>query len=302
MKQLFLSTAFTLLVGISLNLYSQVAINSDNNSPDNTAMLDVKSTEKGMLVPRMTKTQREAIVSPATGLLVYQTDNIPGFYYYTGYNWYSGTYWVSLTGSGPGGNSPSMCFDRDGNAYPTFTIWGQTWMAENLRVTHYRNGEAIPNVTSNASWEALSTGAYCWYNNDQATNAKYGVLYNWYTVNDSRGLCPQGWHVPTGADWNTLTAYLGGASVAGGKMKSVSALWESPNTDATNNSGFSGLPGGLRWDDGTSNQMRMDGYWWSSTEYSSNEVWFCDLYCCDGSAGFSAFDKRCGFSVRCLRD
>jgi len=218
MKQVLIPSMLALFLMLNLLLYSQVAINIDGSNPDGSAMLDVKSTAKGMLVPRMTKTQRDAIGSLATGLIIYQTDNTPGFYYY------SGTNWVSLTGSGPGGNSPSLCIDYDGNAYPTFTIGTQTWMAENLRLTHYRNGEAIPKVTDNAAWAALTTGAYCWYNNDQTTNARYGVLYNWYTASDSRGLCPQGWHVPTDAEWTTLTTYLCGMSVAGGKMKSVSPL------------------------------------------------------------------------------
>jgi uncharacterized protein (TIGR02145 family) len=296
MKRVLLTAALSLLSMLSLQLYCQVGINTDNSSPDNSAMLDVKSTSKGFLPPRMTKTQRDAMTSPATGLVIYQTDNTQGFYYY------SGTNWVSLTGSGPGGNSPFMCIDYDGNAYPTFTIGTQTWMAENLRVTHYRNGDAIPNVTDNTAWAALSTGAYCWYNNDQATNAKYGVLYNWYTVNDSRGLCPQGWHAPTQAEWTGLTTYLGGWEVAGGKMKSVSALWFSPNTDATNNSGFSGLPGGFRVYNGTFYNIGNLGYWWSSTEYTSTYAWYRYLYSNSGYVSVSDDDKRFGFSVRCLRD
>jgi uncharacterized protein (TIGR02145 family) len=296
MKRVFLTASLALISMLSMQLYSQVGINTDNSAPDSSAMLDVKSTSKGLLVPRMTAAQRTAISSPATGLLIWQTDGIQGYYYY------SGTNWVGLTGSGPGGNSPSMCIDYDGNAYPTFTIGTQTWMGENLRVTHYRNGEAIPNVTNNAAWAALATGAYCWYDNYQPTNIKYGGLYNWYSVNDARGLCPQEWHVPTHAEWTTLTTYLGGTLVAGGKMKSVSALWTSPNPDATNNSGFSGLPGGYRGNDGSFINIGNNGYWWSSTEYSSLNAWLRGLNYYNGSVYESYMNMKAGVSVRCLRD
>lgn len=267
-------------------------------TPNSSAIFEIASDTKGFLPPRMTHAQRTEISSPATGLLIWQTDDTQGYYYYSGSNW------VSLTGTGTGGNSPSMCIDYDGNAYPTFTIGTQTWMAENLRTTHYRNGEAIPNVTNNTAWADLTTGAYSWYNNDQPTNAKYGILYNWYTVNDSRGLCPQGWHVPTNAEWTVaLTTWLGTTTVAGGKMKSVSSLWNSPNTDATNTSGFSGLPGGNRGSTGSFNFVGSYGYWWSSTESSSSDPWCRRLDYDNGSVYVSyLYNKRFGFSVRCLRD
>jgi len=175
-------------------------------------------------------------------------------------------------------------------------------MAENLRVTHYRNGEAIPNVIDNNAWTALSTGAYCWYDNDQPTNAKYGALYNWFTGIDSRGLCPQGWHVPTHTEWTALTTYLGGTSVAAGKMKSASALWESPNINATNNSGFSGLPGGFRFDSGICDGIGLYGFWWSSSGYTSYYAWTRELHYDDGTVFVEVSDKRSGYSVRCLRD
>lgn len=297
MKHTLLLFAVALLLSIKTFAQTGVAINTTGNEPDNSAMLDVSSTEKGMLVPRITKAQRDAIGSPATGLLIYQTDNTPSFYYYSGSNW------VSLTGSGPGGNSPSVCIDYDGNAYPTFTIATQTWMAENLRVTKYRNGDAIPNVTDDAAWAILLSDAYCWYQNDQATNAKYGALYNWDAINDSRGLCPQGWHVPTDAEWTTLTSYLGGTSVAGGKMKSISALWTSGNTDATNNSGFSGLPGGLRsGPSGLYYNSGSFGSWWSSTAITYSQAWYYRLNYHNGTVNVFSGDKQDGFSVRCLRD
>lgn len=293
MKKVKLLFALMLLI-VCFSLSAQVSINTDGSSADASAMLDVKSTDQGFLPPRMTQAQRDGISSPAAGLLVYQTDETPGYYYYTG------TDWIGITGAGPGAISTSACIDYDGNAYPTFTIGNQVWMAENLRVTHYNNGDAIPNVTDNTDWEELSTGAYCWYDNPSA-NEKYGALYNWYTVDDSRGLCPDGWHVPTFVEWTTLTTYLGGRSVAGGKMKATSDLWNSPNTDATNTSRFSGLPGGFRYNDGTFFGIGDYGYWWFSTEYPPDYAWYRYLYYEGGNVvGFGS--KLYGYSVRCLRD
>ena len=291
-KLLFL--AITLIASFTVS--SQVAINTDGSTADASAILDVKSDTAGLLIPRMTQTQRDAISNPATGLLVYQTTAPTGYYYYTGSDW------IGLMSTGPGGISISGLIDSDGNTYPTITIGNQVWMAENLKVTHYRNGDAIPNETDAGTWAGLSTGAYCWYDNDQTTNEKYGVLYNWYAVDDSRGLCPEGWHVPTHAEWTTLTTYLGGTSVAGGKMKATSDLWTSPNIAATNSSSFSGLPGGYRGSDGSFYSIGSGGLWWSSTEYSSSGAWGRYLSYDDGTVYVYNYVKRSGFSVRCLRD
>ena len=230
--------------------------------------------------------------NPAAGTIRWNEDTED----FEGYN---GTTWKSLT---VGAISASACIDYDGNAYPTFTIGNQVWMAENLRVMHYRNGDAIPNVTDDVAWSGLTSGAYCWYDNDQSANGKYGILYNWYAVDDSRSLCPEGWHVPTHTEWTTLTTYLGGTSVAGGKMKSTSNLWNSPNTDATNISNFSGLPGGIRTYDGFFFSIGYYGYWWSSTEYSSDSAWFRELSYNNGFVNVYYYNKQDGFSVRCLRD
>lgn len=125
-------------------------------------------------------------------------------------------------------------------------------MAQNLRTTKYKNGDAVPNVSNNFDWSNLGSGAYCWYTNSNGFEQPYGKLYNWYAVIDSRGLCPTGWHVPSDAEWTTLTDYLGGTSIAGGKMKETSTThWISPDSGATNESGFTGLPGGNRNSDGT---------------------------------------------------
>jgi uncharacterized protein (TIGR02145 family) len=197
--------------------------------------------------------------------------------------------------------------DAENNTYKTVTIGTQTWMAENLKVSKYSDGTAIPNITDNTQWYQLSTGAWSYYNNDVANNAKYGKLYNWYAVskisNGNKNVCPTGWHVPTDAEWTVLTEYLGGSSVAGGKMKEVGTTsWNSPNTDATNTSLFTGLPGGYRNSIGYYSDFGLYGYWWGFTEYDTGNAWYRYLDNDDGNADRDNSVKRNGLSVRCLRD
>ncbi|SVC55879.1 uncharacterized protein METZ01_LOCUS308733, partial [marine metagenome] len=160
------------------------------------------------------------------------------------------------------------CIDIDGNIYETVQIDEQLWMAENLKVTHYNNGDEIPNITSNSSWLSIFTGAYGDYDNNPANSETYGRLYNWYTVDDDRGVCPDGWHVPSDEAYTILIDYLGGTSVAGGKMKETGLEhWYSPNAGATNESGFTGLPSGFRyWADGNYYYMGEYNYFWTSSE------------------------------------
>lgn len=192
--------------------------------------------------------------------------------------------------------------DIDGNNYETVIIGTQEWMVENLRVTKYSNGDVIPNITDNTQWSSLTTGAWSHYDNDSQYENPYGKLYNWYTVADPRNVCPTGWHVPTDAEYTLLADYLGGASVAGGKMKSTGTLyWESPNTNATNESGFSGLPGGYRnHDDGTFFMIGTNGYWWSSTEFGTDIAWNHLLYFNNSYVNRTNTHKGGGFYVRCL--
>jgi uncharacterized protein (TIGR02145 family) len=194
--------------------------------------------------------------------------------------------------------------DQDGNTYKTIVIGTQEWMAENLKASHYRNGDLIPVVTNPNTWAGLSTGATCWYNNDSATyNCPYGKLYNWYAAVDARNLCPAGWHVPTDAEWTTLGNYLGGDAIAGGKMKSTGTqYWQSPNTAADNSSGFSGLPGGYRANYGTFFDIGNYGFWWSSTEFDPNFAWYRYLDYGYGNVYIGYSYKLDGFSVCCLRD
>ena len=203
--------------------------------------------------------------------------------------------------------------DIDGNVYQTVTIGTQEWMAENLKVTHYRNGDAIPTVTDNAAWAALTTGAYCEYNNDVNNVATYGRLYNWNAVADSRNIAPAGWHVPADAEWKQLEMYLGMSQVQadatgwrgtdeGGKLKEAGTThWASPNTGASNESGFSALPGGSRYSGGYI-YMGSNTYLWSSTEYNSGYAWNRFLDCNHSEIYRSSNNKQLGFSVRCVRE
>lgn len=194
--------------------------------------------------------------------------------------------------------------DIDGNVYHTVQIGTQVWMVENLKTTKYRNGDPIPNVTGDAAWSTLNTGAYSWYNNDAATNkAIYGALYNWYAATDSRNIAPTGWHVPTDSEWTTLTTYLGGESVADGKLKEIGTThWQSPNTGATNSSGFTALPGGNRNEGGTFNTVGSLGYWWSSTNNGGCGSWYRRIYNTAPLGMRDCWYTRAGFSIRCLKD
>jgi uncharacterized protein (TIGR02145 family) len=205
--------------------------------------------------------------------------------------------------------------DNDGNTYKTIVIGTQTWMAENLKTTKYRNGDPIPTNLSNTAWYAATSGAYAIFNDDAANNTTYGKLYNWYAVTDSRNLCPVGWHVPTDTEWKTLeiflgmstadadlTGFRGSAQNVGGKLKSTSILWTAPNAGVTNESGFSGLPGGYRDYVGNYYNVGYLGVWWSSTEYSTANAWYRDLSYSNGFSARGSNSKQDGFSVRCLRD
>jgi uncharacterized protein (TIGR02145 family) len=193
--------------------------------------------------------------------------------------------------------------DADGNEYPVVQIGNQCWTKENLKTTKFADGSVIPNVTSYDAWNNLSSPAWCNYENSASNDISYGKLYNWFTAADPRNVCPTGWHVPTDAEWTVLTDYLGGGIVAGGKMKSTTG-WNAPNTGATNESGFSGLPGGyLDGYDGYHFGFVGDfGSWWSSTESSTATAWARNLYYSNGLALRSNLIKQDGLSVRCLRD
>lgn len=204
--------------------------------------------------------------------------------------------------------------DIDGNVYQTIKICDQWWMVENLKVTHYRNGDAIPNATDDGIWSGLTTGAYCEYNNDLNNVATYGRLYNWHAVSDSRNISPEGWHVATDADWKQLEIYLGlsqseadaegwrGIDV-GGKLKEIGTThWDNPNIGATNESGFSGLPAGRRSEFGSYGGLGINTYFWSSMKFDTYLVWSRYLFSNFSEVSRFYFSVQCGFSVRCVRD
>jgi len=187
--------------------------------------------------------------------------------------------------------------DIDGNVYETVKIGNQWWMAENLKVYHYRNEDAIPLVISDSEWENLTTGARC----DRVTYI-YGRLYNWHAVNDSRNIAPEGWHVPSDAEWYTLIDYLG--ENASDKMKiRGDSYWLWPNS-GTNESGFTALPAGFRNSDGSYNPAGLGFFatFWSSTEYDSTNAWYCLLQYNTLPVSIVHSSKQCGFSVRCIKD
>lgn len=257
--------------------------------PEASAQLDVSSTTKGFLSPRMTAAQRIAITSPVDGLLVYQTSAPTGFYLY------KNGVWSRLT---------ETTTSLTNVATPIVTICCQSWMTKNLDVNRYRNGDLIPLVTDNATWGALTTGAYCYYNNDSVTYAAvYGKIYNGFAVNDPRGLAPEGWHVPTDFELTTLANCLGGASVAGGPLKELfTGPWTAPNFGATNLSGFTAVGGGSRSSGGVFGSLTIDGYWWSSSASTGTGGWAHNLNYNTVVMSRGGYLYRNGFSVRCIRD
>ena len=216
-------------------------------------------------------------------------------------------------------------------------IGSQVWMSTNLNVSTYRNGDVIPQVQDKDTWDKLTTGAWCYYENNAANGTKYGKLYNWYAVNDARGLAPAGWHIPTDGEWTVLSTYLGGEDVAGKKMKSTSG-WESWTEDiicsncktwnaeyrrkkecnvcqdtrvngkktysgnGINSSGFTGLPGGYRDNDGDFTSVGDYGYWWSASESNVSYAWYRRLGNYDSDLNRGNYVENFGFSVRCVRD
>ena len=198
--------------------------------------------------------------------------------------------------------APTTVTDIDGNIYHFVKIGTQVWMIENLNVTKYRNGNPIPDVLDGTTWNNLTTGAYCDYDNLPYSTA-YGKLYNWYAVHDSRNIAPIGWHVPSDAEWTILINFLGGDSIAGGKLKELGITnWQSPNTGATNQSGFTALPGGFR-SNGTFIGVSLSGNWGAATEsYSYSYAWYRNMNYDEISVYRYEGSKNNGFSVRCLRD
>ncbi|MBN2016754.1 MAG: hypothetical protein JW794_01255 [Candidatus Cloacimonetes bacterium] len=195
--------------------------------------------------------------------------------------------------------------DIDGNQYNIIKVGSQYWLKENLIVTHYRNGDSIPIVTVDEDWIVQSDGAWCSYNNSSMFDKVYGHLYNWFTVKDDRGLAPEGWHVATLNEWQVLIEFLGGDGVAGGKLKEVgNTHWNIPNTGATNESGFTALPGGYRstYYDGEFFHLGYNAHFWMLQESSDMYAEYIHLHYDFPNVFISNEDKRDGFSVRCIKN
>ena len=216
---------------------------------------------------------------------------------------------ISAAQTKPTSGYGSTIKDIEGNSYKTVYIGNQEWMAENLRVSKYNDGTAIPNVIDNSQWTTLTSGAYAYYNNDSINNAIYGKLYNWFvvspTANGNKNVCPTGWHAPSNDDWNVLTNYLGGDTIAGGKMKEVgTAHWETPNSLGTNSSLFTALPSGDRYYlTGNFDNLGLNCYWWCTTEFDQKNAWVHSLgynFYSIHSGGNS--NKNYGLSIRCIKD
>lgn len=272
---------------VSVNMLNAQNVGIGTTAPVSSALLEVKSTTKGMLPPRLTIAQRDAISNPATGLLIFCTDcdEIEVF---------NGTVWKSMLGT--------VGCKEAGPA--SIKICDQVWMQKNLDVSKYQNGDIIPQVTDAAVWGGLTIGAWCWYNNDSATYAAtYGKMYNWYAVNDARGLAPKGWHIPSDDEWSILGMCKGDDFVAGGFLKEAGTThWLTPNTGADNSTGFTALPGGFRYLDGGFNFITYYGNFWSATSSNGTEAFYRGLNYSDFSLYRSPSNKLNGFSVRCIKD
>lgn len=197
-------------------------------------------------------------------------------------------------------NQAQTVTDINGNVYNTVVIGTQEWLTENLKTTKLNNGTPIPLVSDNQAWIDLTTPGYCWYGNLSTNGTTYGALYNWYTVN-TNNLCPTGWSVPTDAEWSTLIDYLGGSSVAGDKLKEEGTAHWVMNPNATNESGFTGLPGGHRGGYGAFDLLRYIGSFWSSTEVDANFSGIYNLTMYGGLVQYFSEGKAAGKSVRCIK-
>jgi len=314
-KQFLFPLVLAILTLITLQLSAQVGINNDGSSPDSSAMLDVKSIVKGFLIPRMTTTQISAIINPADGLQVYNiTEDKLYIYVSSAFVWKEVNY-------GAGTISPALPFtcgslfvdSRDGSFYSTVQIGTQCWMAQNLNIGTRIDGSG--DQTNDSIIEK-----YC-YDDVESNCDVYGGLYQWgelvqylngasntaswnpLPTGNVQGICPAGWHLPTDDEWTTLTTFLGGESVAGGKMKETGYFhWASPNTGATDSSGFTALPGGYRRYSGNFYNLTYIATFRSATEGSATYAWYRNVGYDYEEVNRSSTYKTNGFSARCLKD
>ncbi|MCX6268182.1 MAG: hypothetical protein NTW16_12615 [Bacteroidetes bacterium] len=302
-----LSLFITMLAFTSNALFAQVGISTNNSAPDNSAMLDVQSTSKGALLPRMTQSQMIAIVNPANGLQVYcTTDNKMYIYVMPPGVWKEVAY-------GTGTITLPLIDARDGKIYNTVLIGNQLWMAQNLDI-----GTKISGITGQTDNSIIEK--YCYNNIDENCNI-YGGLYQWGEIvqylngasntaswnpvptSNVVGICPAGWHIPSYDEMTVLITFLGGESAAGGKMKETGlGHWASPNTGATNTSGLAMLGGGDRTNAGSFESLNISGNFWSASEFSPTYVVYRYLIYSSASIYPGNYYKTMGFSLRCVKD
>lgn len=196
-----------------------------------------------------------------------------------------------------------IVIDIDGNIYHFDTIGIQIWMRENLKVARYRNGDSIPYIANNDIWKHMRSEGYCHYRNNDSIANIYGHMYNWYAATDPRNICPEGWHIPSYSEWLILKDYLGGMNVAGGKMKEQGTIHWTINVNATNESGFTALPGGYRsqWTGGFTD-IGKNGNFWTTMEQDSIWAVYCWVRNTEGYFHIDNELKNMGFSLRCIKD
>ena len=315
-----------LIVGVAAsNVSTEVAYAGGNGGTYDAQTI----TSTG--VTGLTATLAAGSVSNGTGSFTYLISGTPATSGTANFSLSIGGKNCTLSRSVIGGNASHSCgapdvhnpaitydsiTDQEGNVYKTVKIGTQTWMAENLKVTKYRSGASISNITDSIEWRNTIVGAYCSYNNNTTNDCPYGKLYNWYAVNTNL-ICPSGWHVPTDAEWNNLVANLDSSYIpdapgtqsanGGGKMKSTgTSYWQSSTiVTASNSSGFSGLPGGLRSAGfNTFEDLGKASYWWSATEVniSPGLAWIRSVSFGNNGISRGNYDKAFGFSVRCVKD
>lgn len=301
-----LSLIWTLSLALAFFMASsQTVIITDDPEYDkgaSSAVLDVNSEQAGFLMPRMTKAQREAITEPARGLILFQTDEIPGFYYNAGSS--EDPMWVILTansGAFHEGTCGGTIWDVDGNRYPTVYIGNDLWMAENLRVTKFQNGEPIVKVQTASVWNSTDLAAYSFYDNMYANSATFGLLYNGIVISHPSGICPDGWMVPDDSHWQSMADYLGGAETAGQFLKAAK-YWNTITPNAFNSSGFSALPSGLRSaDDGAYSSLRTLGGWWSFINDSRSSLSVFMLDAGNDELTSHPAQPNEGYAIRCVK-
>ncbi len=282
------------LLFVQLTKAQSIGIGTLNPNP--YAALEISDSSRGIIIPRMDSVKRKSMPN-VVGMLVYDSS-------YKTFWYNNGTSWVQIVPNPISNQSGvSLVVDGNGNTFPVVTICEQKWTQKNLAVDTYRNGDPIPKVSDGSAWFALTTGAWCNYNNDPLTEPVFGKLYNWYAVTDPRGLAPTGWHIPTFSEFLTLAQDCL-VSDQGIKMRTTgNSIWFF-NSGSTNSSGFSALPAGYRNDVATFISINRSCYFWSSSVDPTNPG---AAYCMgvnENGAGvnFPATDKRSGLSVRCIKD